>query len=148
MAQARAGARARTGSRKTTSHSSAATAQRKVARTSRTRHRAKPGTRGGGRFYRIELRPKTEFITFRYHDVGKRGRLERIAGQRPNGRWLTAGWLIGKDMAHIENGWLKPDTPEAAMVIGRLNSKPRHVAGDRFKAKPRPARRRRARKRR
>ena len=37
------------------------------------RGRAKPGTRGGGRFYRIEVAPARRFIAFRYHDVGKRG---------------------------------------------------------------------------
>ena len=49
------------------------------------RHRAKPGTRGGGQFFRVEVAPTRQFVTFRYHDVGKKGGIERIAGQRADG---------------------------------------------------------------
>jgi hypothetical protein len=28
--------------------------------------------------------------------------VERITGKRPDGTWETAGWLIGKAMAHVE----------------------------------------------
>jgi hypothetical protein len=79
--------------------------------TSVPRKRAKPGSRGGGRFFHIELRPASEFGTFRVQDVGERGGVERVAGRRASGGWDTAKWLVEKTHAHIE--------------------------GDRFKAKPR-----------
>lgn len=47
------------------------------------RGRAEPGARGGGRFFRIEVAPGHRFIAFRYHDVGKKGGVERIAGSTP-----------------------------------------------------------------
>ncbi len=139
--------------RKTRSVGKAKSAARSTSARSRARRqperrrRAKPGVRGSGRFFRVELRPSTEFVSFRYHDVGRKGGIERIAGLRPNGRWLTAGWLISKDMAHVNHGWLESDTRDARTVIARLGSRPRHVVGDRFVAKPRPTRRSSARRR-
>jgi hypothetical protein len=100
-----------------------------------SRGRAKPGARGGGRFFRIEVAPGSRFIAFRYHDVGKKGGVERIAGQRPDRTWGTAGWLISKDMAHVERGRLVPDTVHARKVLSALGTTPRHVGGDRFQAK-------------
>jgi len=102
------------------------------------RGRAEPGARGGGRFFRIEVAPGRRFIAFRYHDVGKKGGVERIAGQRPDRTWATAGWLIGKDLAHVERGRLVPDTVAARKVLSTLGVTPRHVRGDRFQAKDRP----------
>jgi hypothetical protein len=101
------------------------------------RKRAKPGAKGGGRFYHIEVRPRGEFVLFRMQDVGGRGGIERLAGRRPSGSWDTVKWLIGKHHAHVENGRLVADTAEARKVIGMLGSAPRHVLGDRFRAKPR-----------
>ena len=99
------------------------------------RGRAKPGARGGGRFFRIEVAPGSRFIAFRYHDVGKKGGVERIAGQRPDRTWGTAGWLISKDMAHVERGRLVPDTADARKLLSALGVTPHHVIGDRFQAK-------------
>jgi hypothetical protein len=45
--------------------------------------RKKPGTTGEGEFYRIEVRPKEEFVTFRNQDVGEPGGIETRA--RPRG---------------------------------------------------------------
>ncbi len=99
--------------------------------------RAGPGERDGGRFFRIEMAPASRFITFRYHDVGKMGGVERIAGQRPDGTWGTAGWLISRDMAHVERRRLVPDTVDARKVLSALGASPRRVRGDRFQAKAR-----------
>lgn len=60
------------------------------------RGRAKPGTVGEGKFYRVAVRPKNEFVVFRNHDVGRKGHLQRIAGKRKNGTWDTQAWLIAK----------------------------------------------------
>ena len=104
--------------------------------------RAEPSARGGGRFFRIEVAPGRRFIAFRYHDVGKKGGVERIAGQRADRTWDTAGWLISKDLAHVERGRLVPDTADARKVLSALGVTPHHVVGDRFQAKVRrePAR--------
>jgi hypothetical protein len=102
-----------------------------------SRKRAKPGSRSGGRFFHIEVRPAREFTTFRVQDVGGPRGVERLAGLRPSGSWDTQKWLIEKTHAHIENGELVADTAEARKVLASLGSPPVHVGGDRFKAKPR-----------
>ena len=102
------------------------------------RGRTQPGARGGGRFFRIEVASGRRFIAFRNHDVGKKGGIERIAGQRPDGTWDTAGWLISKDLAHVEHGRLVPDAADARKLLSALGATPRRVVGDRFQAKDRP----------
>ena len=101
------------------------------------RRRAKPGAKGGGRFFHIEVRPSQEFVAFRVQDVGEPGGVERVAGQRANGSWDTAKWLIEKTHAHVEDGRLVPDSDEARKMFRSLGSTPVHVGGDRFTAKPR-----------
>jgi hypothetical protein len=108
-----------------------------MPRTSLQRRRAKPGSRGGGKFFHIEVRPSAQFVAFRVQDVGAPGGVERVAGRRASGSWATAKWLIEKTHAHIEDGRLVPDSPEAKRLFKTLGSIPVHVAGDRFRAKPR-----------
>ncbi|MDQ3776362.1 MAG: hypothetical protein M3461_19395 [Pseudomonadota bacterium] len=102
------------------------------------RGRAKAGTTGRGEYYHIEVRPKSEFTTFRTQDVGDKGGIERVAGKRSSRSWDTQKWLISKSHAHVEDGRIVADTSDAKEVLRDLGSKPRHVAGDRFKASPRP----------
>jgi hypothetical protein len=99
--------------------------------------RAKPGARGGGRFFHVEVRPAKQFVRFRVQDVGGRGGIERVAGMRQNGTWDTQKWLIAKTQAHRENGELVPDSAAARKVLESLGSAALHVTGDRFRAKPR-----------
>jgi hypothetical protein len=106
--------------------------------TAQGRGRAKPGATGRGEYYHIEVRPSSEFTTFRTQDVGDKGGIERVAGKRSSGSWDTQKWLISKDHAHLEDGRIVADTSDAKEVLRDLGSKPRHVAGDRFKASPRP----------
>ncbi len=106
--------------------------------------REKPGATGEGEFYHIEVRPKQEFTSFRTHDVGEKGGIERVAGQREDGSWDDQKWLISKEMAHVENGKLIPDTTDAGEVLNALGSQPVQVEGDRFKAEPREAKKRTA----
>lgn len=101
------------------------------------RRRAKPGTKGGGRFFHIELRPARDFVAFRVQDVGSKGGVERVAGQRANGSWDTAKWLVEKTHAHVEDGQLVADSLEAEKLLKGLGSAPVQVSGDRFRAKPR-----------
>jgi hypothetical protein len=102
------------------------------------RGRKKPGTGGEGEFYRIVVRPKEEFVTFRTQDVGGPGHVERVAGKRQSGSWDTQAWLVSKQDAHIEGDMLVPDTSDARDLLARLGSEPRHVKGDIFEAKDRP----------
>src|SRR5471030_3247356 len=99
--------------------------------------RAKPGARGTGGFFHIQVRPRTDFVSFRNQDVGARGGIERIAGRRASGSWDTQKWLIGKAQAQRVGKQLEPDTAAARKVLSQLGSVPRHLGGDRFIAKPR-----------
>ena len=110
----------------------------RVRGAARGRRRAKPGASGAGRYFHIEVRPKRLFQAFRVQDVGGKGGIERVAGQRASGTWDTQKWLIGKNLAHIERGHLVPDSADAAKLMAKmLGSKPRHLGGDRFRAKAR-----------
>jgi hypothetical protein len=102
------------------------------------RSRKRPGMGGGGRFYHIEVRPKSEFMTFRTQDVGEKGGLERVAGKRSSGSWDTATWLVNKEDAHVsKNDELIIDNPRAKTALKQIRGKIVHKKGDIFKAKPR-----------
>lgn len=101
------------------------------------RARKKPGTGGKGKFYRITVRPKTEFASFRNHDVGTKGHIQRIAGKRKNGSWSTQAWLIAKTDASAKGTTLVGKTKAAKDVISKLTRKPKKIKGDVFQAGPR-----------
>lgn len=100
------------------------------------RGRLKPGTTGKGHFYRIEVRPKADFVTFRNQDVGQKGGLERLAGKRSSGSWDTVSWLVSKDDAHVERGHLMIDGAKARTALKQIRGPIRHVKGDVFRAYP------------
>lgn len=100
------------------------------------RRRARPGA-GGGMYYRIVVRPKAQFVTFRYHDIGEKGHLQRLAGKRSSGSWGTQAWLVSKEDAHVVGDMLIPDTQDARDLFARLGSEPKHTRGDVFQAKDR-----------
>ena len=102
------------------------------------RKRAKPGTKGEGDYFRIVVRKKGEFATFRYQDVGEKGHILRLAGKRSSGSWDTQAWLISKEDAHVEGETLVADTDDAKKLIEGLGSKTTHVEGDVFEAKDTP----------
>lgn len=102
------------------------------------RARKKPGTTGKGTFYRIEVRPKREFVTFRVQDVGKKGGLERLVGRRSSGSWDTVTWLVAKEEAHVgPNGRLVIDSSRARTALKQIRGPIVHVKGDVFAAHPR-----------
>ena len=101
------------------------------------RARKKPGTTGMGKYYRIVVRPKSEFSSFRTQDVGRKGHIQRLAGRRKSGSWSTQAWLISKKDAKVSNGVLLGITSGAKKVISVLRTKPRKVRGDIFEAKSR-----------
>jgi hypothetical protein len=100
--------------------------------------RKKPGSTGKGEYYHIEVLPRADFVTFQTQDVGRRGHIQRVAGQRSSGYWSTVKWLIDKDDAHVQDNKLVPDTKDAQAVIEQLGSEPVRMLGDLFKARPRP----------
>ena len=102
------------------------------------RGRKKPGNTGEGKFFRIEVRPSSEFVTFRNQDVGEPGGIERLAGKRESGSWSTVSWLVSKNFAHIEGERLVPDHPDAKSLFDDLGSTPKHVKGDVFTTGDRP----------
>jgi hypothetical protein len=97
--------------------------------------RAGPGTTGKGDFFRIVVRPREQFVTFRVHDIGDRGHIERLSGQRDYGTWDTQAWLISKDDAHIEGNRLVPDTDDAESLFEMFKTRPRRIRADVFMAK-------------
>src|SRR5512138_3021232 len=101
------------------------------------RERKRPGA-GGGNFYRVEVRPKSDFVTFRTQDVGGKGHIQRLAGKRESGSWATVAWLIGKEDAHVSGRKLVADSADAKQLLNKLGSQPVHRSGDRFDAKDRP----------
>lgn len=102
------------------------------------RRRKKPGSTGEGNFFRIEVRPADQFTSFRTHDVGEPGGLERITGRRTSGSWATVAWLISKEDAHMTaDKKLVITDAKAATVLKSLQEPIEHVKGDIFKAKPR-----------
>ena len=100
------------------------------------RARAKPGTKGEGKYYRIVVRPKEEFVTFRYHDVGRPGHIQRLAGRRASGSWDDEAWLISKEDAHLSSGKLIADTSKARDLL-KVVGPVRHLRGDIFRGHPR-----------
>jgi hypothetical protein len=102
------------------------------------RGRKKPGTTGKGNFYRIEIRPKGQFSSFRVQDVGAKGGLERLAGRRRSGSWDTVSWLISKDRAHIDaRGKLVIDNAkDKASLRKAIRGPVVHAKGDVFRAHP------------
>lgn len=101
------------------------------------RKRAKPGSTGEGDYYRIVVRPKEQFTSFRNQDVGEPGGLERISGRRSSGSWATQAWLISKEDAHLEGNTLVADSEAAKNLLKTLGSVPVHEKGDIFTAKDR-----------
>jgi hypothetical protein len=99
------------------------------------KRRDAPGSHGTGKYYRIVVRPKQEFVTFRVHDVGRKGHAERLAGKRDSGSWATHAWLISKKDAHVERERLVGDSKSAKQLIESLTSVPERIAGDIFRAK-------------
>jgi hypothetical protein len=98
------------------------------------RRRRKPGS-GSGDYYRVEVRPKSEFVTFRTHDIGEPGHVQRIAGKRRSGSWDDQTWLISKSDAHVEGGRLVADTPDVAAVLDKIGPA-QHAYADRFEGQP------------
>ncbi len=101
------------------------------------RSRLRPGVGGKGHYYRIELRPRGKFVSYRLQDVGRSGHTKRLAGRRASGSWDTKSWLIHKNDAHVVKGKLIIVAAKAKTILRRIRGPIRHLKGDIFHAKPR-----------
>lgn len=99
--------------------------------------RAKPGTTGEGKYFRLVIRPKEQFVTFRNQDVGEEGGdLMRLAGKRSSGSWDTQAWLINKKSAHVKKGELVADTKDVKEIL-QTYGPAKLIKADIFKGHPR-----------
>ena len=91
---------------------------------------------GGGKFYHVIVRPKSQFVLFRNHDDGRKGHVERLAGKKKNGNWATHAWLVDKREAKIVDDILVGKNSKVQNVLSRLRRKPVWKNGDVFIAGP------------
>jgi hypothetical protein len=116
----------------------ASTKRRRAARKQpQRRARKRPGTGGGGQYFRIEVRPGEKFESYRIQTLGRAGHTKRLAGRRANGTWDTKSWLVRKSDAHVKGKTLVIDDRLAKTVMKGLRGPIRHFKGDIFRAKPR-----------
>lgn len=113
------------------------TSRQRALRQPEGRSRKKPGMGGHGNYYRVIVRPKSEFVTFRTHDVGRSGHTQRITGKRSSGSWATHTWLISKDDAHVKDEHLKADDVKIKRILQNLRGPIKKLKGSIFHAKPR-----------
>lgn len=85
-----------------------------------------------GDYYRIDVRAETGFAAFRYQGVGPNGRVQRCAGQRSDGSWVTQAWLISKQDAHRVGDTLVGDTRGTRELLLKLSREPKYDHGDIF----------------
>ena len=95
---------------------------------------ARPKSKQSAGYYRVIVRPDTQFTSFRIQDVGQPGGLMRVAGRRSNGSWATQSWLVSKTMAHPDNGILIPDHDDARDLFGQLPHTPKLQSGNIYSA--------------
>ena len=113
------------------------TSRQRVLSQPEGRSRKKPGMGPHGEYYRVVIRPKSEFDTFRTHDIGRTGHTQRITGKRSSGSWATHCWLIHKNDAHVENGHLKSNDTKIKKILSNLRGPIKKYKGNIFQAKPR-----------
>lgn len=89
------------------------------------------------KYFKIVVRPESEFKTFKKEGIGEEKRVVRLAGKRRSGLWDTQAWLISKYDAHIEERKLIPDTKHAKYAIKSLASEPRWIRTNIFRARDR-----------
>jgi hypothetical protein len=96
---------------------------------------ARKGAKDDNTYYRIVVRPKEQFSSFRTQDVGQPGGLLRLAGRQTSGTWATQAWLVSKGSAHVEGKQLIADKKDVQDLIRQLGSQPTLEKGDIFAVK-------------
>jgi hypothetical protein len=102
------------------------------------RRRVIPQTPGESNYYRIIVRPKDLFSTFRTQEIGAPGNLQRLTGKRGEA-WITQAWLVSKRAAHIEGRRLIADSKDVGDFIKQLGIQPILRRGDVFTILSRPS---------
>jgi hypothetical protein len=97
-------------------------------RTSQSEHES------AGSFFRITVRPKEQYVSFRNYNVDGSSGLIRVAGRKRSGTWDTHAWLLSKDSAHQEDDYLLAETEEARNLFSGFSDYPTRVAGDEYEA--------------
>lgn len=98
-----------------------------------------PSVPENSRYYRIIVRPRNDFVTFRIRDIGGIGHMQQLVGKRPNGSWATQAWLISKNDAHIDDGILVADSRGARELLMKLGSEPKYERDSIFTAVDSPS---------
>jgi|GEM_PF-4803962 len=70
-------------------------------------------------YYRIKVRPKNQFSTFRIEHLTENDSIE-ITGKLADGSWGTQQWLINKGDVRIENGRLVADDDRIQDAIDHM----------------------------
>lgn len=86
-----------------------------------------------GTYYRIIMRPRSNFVSVRSETPTGLNKIQQINGKAPNGQWSTQSWLVRKDGARIENEVLIGDTKAIRSLLKALNGIVQRTKGDEFK---------------
>ncbi len=70
-------------------------------------------------YYRIKVRPKNQFSTFRIEHLTENDSIQ-ITGKLADGSWGTQQWLINKGDVRLENGILVADDDRIQDAIDHM----------------------------
>ncbi len=88
---------------------------------------------GQGEYFRIIIRPSSDFIKLRMEASADADVIQQINGKRADGRWNTQSWLIHKSAAHLEADKLVADNQHAKKLLQALDHKMVLIEKDTFK---------------
>lgn len=86
-----------------------------------------------GEYFRIIVRPRKKFLTFKSEPISSDGMLQQIHGQLPDKRWSTYAWLVNKQGAKAQEKTLVATTTSVTHLFRALNKKIIHVKDDTYK---------------
>jgi hypothetical protein len=89
-------------------HELSTTAAGKALITAKQYERARNMSDWAKDYYRIKVRPKNQFSTFRIEHLTENDSIQ-ITGRLADGSWGTQQWLINKGDVRLENGRLVAD---------------------------------------
>jgi hypothetical protein len=85
-----------------------------------------------GSYYRIIVRPREDFKSFKSETPTINNTIQQINGKNAEGQWSTQSWLIHKDGAHIDSGKLVPDNKAVRRLLQVLDGHVVHIKDDVF----------------
>lgn len=89
---------------------------------------------GSGRYFHVEVRPKTDFNAFYTKDVGRTGHSLLVLGRKKkDGKWAAHLWLINKKDAYItESGKLDSEDRRVKQILDYVDGDLVHKEKDTF----------------